>query len=197
MTAAGVSFQPGSSRTPAYSQKGNGVQEAIQMLSLRLPKMVGARAVAPQALLTSPGSGDNPRVDSVVNQVLARMFPTGPTATHDAVSFDTAPTYSETAQPDQPSVNIQTPSFSGAVTYPAVQPQRGPTKIDGFDPWRLIPQIIVGLPESTFGSNLGLNDRQPGRNQPDFTVPPATIAPTPQWSSEAPDPSWRNEPEFL
>ena len=80
---SGVNFQPGSQDpygTNTQRQSGgqpSGVQEAIKVLSLRLPKVLGARAVSPQALLSSPGSGGNPRVDSVVNTVLSRMFPTG------------------------------------------------------------------------------------------------------------------------
>lgn len=60
--AYGVSFQPGA------QQNGNGtgerdrsaratpVQQAIQLLSLRLPSVVGARALAPQGLLQGQGS---------------------------------------------------------------------------------------------------------------------------------------------
>lgn len=75
----GVSFQPGGAETDPTRQKSpqTGVQEAIRVLSLRLPKTVGARAVAPGALLNAQGSGGNPRVDSVVNQVLGRYFPSG------------------------------------------------------------------------------------------------------------------------
>jgi hypothetical protein len=75
----GVSFQPGSGETaPGGTKKPQtGVQEAIQVLSLRLPKTVGARAIAPGALLNAQGSGGNPRIDSVVSQVLGRYFPTG------------------------------------------------------------------------------------------------------------------------
>ena len=78
----GVSFQP---NDPQRSERGSGpnasnapqgVQEAIKILSLRLPRVVGARASSPQALLSSPGAGGNPRVDSVVNQVMQKFFPT-------------------------------------------------------------------------------------------------------------------------
>src|SRR3990167_1200363 len=77
----GVSFQPGQSGSRGTqsrpSSANTGIQEAIKLLSLRLPRVVGARAMAPQALLESAGSGGNPRVDSVVSQVMRRMFPTG------------------------------------------------------------------------------------------------------------------------
>src|SRR3990167_10301958 len=75
----GVNFQPGTDPNgQADSRRASTpVQEAIKVLSLRLPRVVGANAISPQALLSSPGSGGNPRVDSVVNTILQRMFPSG------------------------------------------------------------------------------------------------------------------------
>ncbi len=80
MISGGVTFQPGQAQgTGAQPKpKGGSVQEAIKILSLRLPKQVGPNALAPSALLNAQGSGGNPRVDSVVNTVMNRMFPTGP-----------------------------------------------------------------------------------------------------------------------
>lgn len=58
--ALGLSYQPG-----ADQQNGNGgqggpqappVQEAIRLLSLRLPSVQGARSISPQALLQGQGS---------------------------------------------------------------------------------------------------------------------------------------------
>lgn len=77
----GVNFQPGANQDNGQngnggSRPGSGVQEAIKVLSLRLPKVVGAQAAVPMPLLTSQGGGGN-RVDSVVNQVLARVMPGG------------------------------------------------------------------------------------------------------------------------
>ena len=48
----GISFQPGNQQGRSAL---NPVQQAVQLLSLRLPTVVGARALAPQALLTAPG----------------------------------------------------------------------------------------------------------------------------------------------
>lgn len=75
----GVNFQPGA--TGDYGQQtgngrpsaGSGIQEAIKILSLRLPRVLGAQPAASMPLLTSQGSGGNPRVDSIVNQVLSRV----------------------------------------------------------------------------------------------------------------------------
>lgn len=76
----GVSFQPGlqddqqqNGSRPSGSNQG--IQEAIKVLSLRLPKVVGAQSVAPNALLRSQGSGGNPQIDSIVDSVLAKYFP--------------------------------------------------------------------------------------------------------------------------
>lgn len=76
----GVNFQPGMTGqdgTQPRSKQGGSVQEAIKILSLRLPKRVGPNALAPAALLNAQGSGGNPRIDSVVNTVMGRMFPQG------------------------------------------------------------------------------------------------------------------------
>ncbi len=75
----GVNFQPGQTQggTQVRPKQGNGVQEAIKILSLRLPKQVGPNALAPAALLNAQGSNGNPRIDSVVSTVMGRMFPQG------------------------------------------------------------------------------------------------------------------------
>lgn len=82
----GVTFQPGAmgGEQPNGQRRDQGVQEAIKVLSLRLPKVVGAQALAPQPLLTSPGSDGNPRVDSIIENILKRMFPTAANASAPA-----------------------------------------------------------------------------------------------------------------
>ena len=52
----GVSFQPGGEDSGPNGQRRSApVQEAVRMLSLRLPTVKGARGISPQALLQSPG----------------------------------------------------------------------------------------------------------------------------------------------
>lgn len=95
----GVSFQPGGEQQQ-QQQNGNGrtsggggVQEAIKILSLRLPKVLGAQAAVPMPLLTSQGSGGT-RVDAIVNQIMSRIGrPQGPP------SMDAPPTAPMPAQP--------------------------------------------------------------------------------------------------
>lgn len=87
MTGLGVSFQPGTAdlerrREESRESRGTarGVQEAIKIMSLRLPKVVGAQALAPSLLLTSPGSAGSPDVDRIVGKVLGKFFPTSSAA---------------------------------------------------------------------------------------------------------------------
>jgi hypothetical protein len=99
----GLTFQPGTDpdnweRTDGRVARPNsgGVQEAIKILSLRLPKVVGAQAPAPMPLLTSQGSGGNPMIDSVVNQVMARVqAPPDPGFHAPAFPMLSSPDYSQ------------------------------------------------------------------------------------------------------
>lgn len=77
----GISFVPGAQDDPTRVN-GNGrpgapknpVQEAIQVLSLRLPKVYGAQALAPAPLLTSPGGMGQPGAKgNVTAQALAQL----------------------------------------------------------------------------------------------------------------------------
>lgn len=84
LSGAGASFQPGS--VPAQEEyerpraiAGSPVQTAIRILSLRLPRVIGAPgAIAPAPLLQSPGSGGDPRIDSLLERAWRRVMPNGP-----------------------------------------------------------------------------------------------------------------------
>lgn len=177
----GVNFQPGggSGFGDRPKPESNGVQEAIKVLSLRLPKVVGAQSFAPQALLSSPGSGGNPRVDSIVNQVLSRMFPTGgqmPGAQNFGMSPvpQGAPTFSGAT----PSYQAQAPmeSFPKASPFPRVVgdvPPMAPftgttpngrpmaTPDSGLTPFPGFPGLVEPAPK-----------RSPFPDYPDFTSYP-------------------------
>lgn len=142
----GVSFQPGTSEADQMKRReqtgsAQGVQEAIKVLSLRLPKVVGAQAAAPQALLTAPGAQGNPNVDSIVESVLSKMFGQGrqqPTA-------PMVPTMQQPSQPQQPQAQtMQGPSASG---FPA-SPQRDEAAPQGnfWSQFPTQPRITVGTP---------------------------------------------------
>src|SRR5688572_14678794 len=112
----GVNFQPGGGQDLTQERPrnaGSGVQEAIKVLSLRLPKVVGAQAAVPMPLMQSQGGGGN-RVDSVVNQILSRIMPTGQPQSQPMAGLapqpqqqapQGAPSFSGSAQPNysQPS----------------------------------------------------------------------------------------------
>lgn len=64
MAGLGVSFVPGgqaeNNRDKVQQQGGNALQQAIQFLSLRLPRVTGAQGIAPAPLLNAPGGGGMP-----------------------------------------------------------------------------------------------------------------------------------------
>src|SRR5512137_2970035 len=77
--AIGLSFVPGgnldrkSSETPVEP-----IQDAIQVLSLRLPRVVGAGAVAPGALLNAQGAAGlmgGMDLDRMIKAIIDRMLP--------------------------------------------------------------------------------------------------------------------------
>lgn len=142
----GVNFQPGVSGTGPNARTGDtGVQEAIKVLSLRLPKVVGAQGIAAAPLLTSQGSGGS-RVDSVVNSILGRMFPTGDAGGEmpgTMPSFGTAP--------DQPYSGGNAPTFSGIQGG-----YGGPSTPEPVNPWSKIPRIIAD------GGPIGVGDFNTG-----------------------------------
>lgn len=158
----GVSFQPGSleqRREDQIARKGNseGVQEAIKVLSLRLPKVVGAQAAAPQALLSSPGAAGNPDVDSMVERVLSRVFPSR-----------NQPTPAAPMLPAGDGAGTFTPSPSG--------PQRQSESIDRYRPLQPPPQaprVILGSePPPTEAPEVGgPPPRYPNQATPDGGFP--------------------------
>ena len=173
----GVNFQPGAAgpddprRRPSGSS--DGVQEAIKVLSLRLPKVVGAQAVAPSALLTSQGGGGNPHIDSIVESVLSKMFPTAGAGPSSAPAAPMIPTQSEP--------QAEAPQFSGNIqggSQPKTEQREEPNFWSQFP---RTPNIIVDNPGWTgdFTGPVG-----------DFTMPgspgyqggpqqPSMIAPAP------------------
>lgn len=173
----GASFQPGvdkdrerpggQSRPPGSNQ---GVQEAIKVLSLRLPKVVGAQAVSPQALLSSQGSRGNPRVDSIVESVLSQMFPSGAAPSGQVPSA--APNY----QPQVEQTRMDGPQLDQQRIQTRKIIDRSPSWLDKSP----IPNIIVGNPP-TSGTDADLSGGG---------TPPGMIAPlpsTPQQPGPPPD----------
>lgn len=163
MINTGVTFQPGSLDDPTRRRDGTngsqqGIQEAIKVLSLRLPKVVGAQASVSAPLLTSQGSGGSPHVDSIVQQVLQRYMPAdnspapaAPMGGYSSPAYD-QPSYSAPSAPMLPG-----PSFSGD--------QQGPRRERSSD-WNIsqptnTPRVVV---------DNNLNPFIGGGNPGDFTV---------------------------
>ena len=144
MIPGGVAFQPGQDDQQKRLLNGEnrpsgspeGVQEAIKVLSLRLPKVVGAQASAPTPLLKSEGAAGNSRVDSIVAQVMQKYFPTAqPSPAAEAPSFPSPAM--EPQATDRPR--------AAQVTQSPATPQRP----SPYNPWPELPRIIVGLPPIT------------------------------------------------
>ena len=185
LTGLGVTFQPGSgSGSDGSGTRPNGqnagVQEAIKVLSLRVPRVVGAQALAPSFLLNSQGSGGNPRIDSVVNTVLARMFPTGGQAPSNVPSFGTAPA-------SEPAWTGSATPFESPFQYDMPRPTRRAPSVD------TIPTTRYPSPPRVTPGDLP-SDRSPFENKgPAFETP----LPAPQPAQEQPSPAPVDPMEWL
>jgi hypothetical protein len=158
----GVNFQPGaqdlgSQQSDGRPSGGSGVQEAIRVLSLRLPKVLGAQSAASLPLLTSQGSGGNGRIDSIVNQIMSRL-PQG------------APAMPGMSGP--PAQDGGGPSFSGAAV-PSYQAPNTP------QPWSpppgFNPRVIIGPPPPRWPGQSGYDNELSGRGP----MPGAIVEPPP------------------
>lgn len=170
MIAPGASFQPGlnDNGDEERRRRNAGVQEAIKVLSLRMPRVVGASAPAPSALLNAPGSGGNPQIDSVVNQILQRVMGSGGQApTNAAPSVPMSAPSATRPSPTTPLSSMMRPSS------PAVAPHAPPSAPQqGFRPPTPPP------PSFTF----------PAPNPGDLdTPPPRDTTPSPGFESWAAD----------
>lgn len=179
MITGGVSFQPGSLEDPSQRRTGTGngsqqgVQEAIRVLSLRLPKVMGSQAPVAAPLLTAPGSGGAPHVDSIVQQVLQRYLPNdqSPAPSAPMVGPSMAPSYTPAAP------TLPGPSFSGE--------QQGPRReMPSFSepaPMRIqMPRVVMagayGPSPDTSGPPAAEGNPFPavdGSNEPSGAMAPA------------------------
>ena len=186
----GKSFQPGEDNKAvnAGEARGSGVQEAIKVLSLRLPKVVGAQGMTPMPLLQSQGSGGNPRVDSIVQSVLSKIFPTA------APSAPPAPVMGQSFAPES-SPMPSGPSFTGNAQQGYREPPRQ-------EPYRPIP---IPTPRVVVDNPLGHGDLMLGPDGRPYGSPPGSIAPSPDWGAimrilgdygTQPDPLGNDQPMF-
>ncbi len=141
----GLSFVPGDQNDPLKKKIGEGAttptQQAIRLLSLRLPRVLGGSPIAPAPLLTSQGGAGRPSPESIAQQVLSRVLPTGATsASPSAPNVPTpaqaqmqppAPSYTDNPRPfSQSPIQRQTPPNlvaqpGGPQPVPRVEPITG------------------------------------------------------------------------
>ena len=78
MDPLGLSFMPGEQgNADPNGQKPTPIQQAIQTLSLRIPRTVGAGSAVPGQLLSSPGGsalGGNPNAAALLEQIRRMLF---------------------------------------------------------------------------------------------------------------------------
>lgn len=210
MAGIGVNFAP----TQTNVQAGQGtagkpggpqskLQEAIKVLSLRLPKVLGAQALAPGPLLTGPGSGGmNP--DKALAMNLQQQLP-APLAATQATPAYTPPPISAgpSAAPAPPP---PAPVFSGGSggTTPAQQAVQAIASSPSFAP---VPHFTPGLgapgtPVQTPTPSAETKAPPPPRVQiptkgpvpaprqdwPPAPQAPQSAAPSPQTAPEPPPP---------
>lgn len=78
--AIGATFLPTTEQATQAARRPDPVQQAIQIFSLRLPKVLGPRAIAPMELLAArPGArgGPSDSVDTIVNDLLRNVLRAG------------------------------------------------------------------------------------------------------------------------
>jgi hypothetical protein len=96
MAGWGLSFQPGTEQNGNGDQTRGRYQEPVQILTTRLPKVFGARGIAPAELLQAPGGmGQFAARGNVVAQALAQLAGLPP-------SMGPAPAPYESPQPSAP-----------------------------------------------------------------------------------------------
>lgn len=172
LTSVGASFQPGQGQTGPNSGNGHpgggGVQEAIKILSLRLPRVLGAQASVAAPLLTSPGSGGDRRVDDVISRAMRKVMGTG------------GPNFQQPTAPVMATGTSSGPNFSGVNTPYRTPRQSAPWQ----PPANFTPRVIIGGPLAPRypGQQSGTDaDLSPGGFQPPgmFEELPEFRLPTP------------------
>jgi len=131
--AIGISFSPGQS--DQQQQQGTGgspsgappLQQALQLLSLRLPRVLGANALAPSALLNASGASGlaGPR-DVSLEQWLARLFGHGGFVSNGWAGSGGLASHSPTGTPfDIPPPSAPLPRISAGQLDPGAPPGSG------------------------------------------------------------------------
>jgi hypothetical protein len=151
MDNLGVSFAPTTDNAAMGPKNGSlaGVPQAIQVISMQLPRLLGARPVAPGSLLGSQGGGGNPVVQSALLQTILKSLG--------------LPGGTAGPGPVQPTPNERGPELPSPFT-PMSDPAFTPPSAGSSQP--AIPNIVFG-PTVSGANPGGPVDRRP----PPFTSP--------------------------
>lgn len=189
--AYGLSFQPGTDQEASGQDRDRTnvapAQEAIRLLSLRLPSVVGARAISPDALLRGGGSADfgtNGFTLDAALELLRKLRTTNLPPQLQGPQSGSADSGGRSSQ-----------SSAGRSTQPTM-PGRGANIPQGILRQSRVPTPVVVTPgEST------------GRPQPDFDTSPTTSSPPkppkvlpgdlPQPAPWSPSPPVRNSRNYI
>ena len=182
--AYGLSFMPGGDNAGGNANRQDEArvtpaQEAIKLLSLRLPSVVGARALAPNTLMQSPGGAGlagpgGMSVDAMIEWLRKQMQ------------------QSQASTPPQAATLFQPPSAGGAPS--PSQPRQDGTPVSRQQSQRGQPQPMSAFPPPPVV--------RPGDEpKPPPLVPEAGPSSPPQVLSLEPEPVWpreieRNEDEY-
>jgi hypothetical protein len=161
----GLSFQPGTdSGTGQGSEPATSpLQSAVKLLSLRLPSVVGAQALAPDALLRSSGSaglGDGGSPDAML-ELLRKLLMQSQAAmppTAGRLGRGPDPRVPSFGGPDAPSERPQTPGLP-QLPMPSIRPGDDPAPPD--TPATMSPAPSAGVPSPFDVQNPFA---RPGRN---------------------------------
>lgn len=175
----GVSFVPSEqnmAQRPGGSRAAvSPTQQAIRLLSLRLPKVLGGSPIAPAPLLQSQGGAGMPSPTSVAQQVLKRVLPTDQTAQASGAVPSAAPSPEQAAAP-----SAQIPSQTSAMQAPSAGYSPNPRTMEA-SPFK------AETPFSYIAQQAGAGQSLPGigyQNVPG--APPGTID---NYGTETPPPN--------
>lgn len=154
-------------------------QQAIKLLSLRLPRVVGGSPIAPAPLLQSQGSKGMPSPDSIASQVLKNVLPTDQTQ-RDGMAAPSVPRQ-QTYQPD-------TPPSPSSYSMPSLRPgeldggMNAPPGAYTTSPQTPTPNVTPGVNPAPALPNVPTVPNRGPQPDPDVEgreIPPNTPLPSP------------------
>lgn len=145
--AIGVSFldELGAKLDKPSNPDGDRYQEAVQILSMRLPRVVGGGGLAPAPLLQSMGGAGSPFAQSSVQQAFAQMAGLPPQAQPGRGPLPSGAPQMP-AMPQQPRAMAPTPRVIPGITSPddlSRGPQDFGPNAPGWTPPPAVPDTVI------------------------------------------------------